>query len=88
MNQLDNNSPVIVLVFKNIVKFESIRSGFYISGLDKIMLPRTFRKLIAGTEIHRAWISGKIGRFSEFRDEGEIEHGICGYFNDNGLINS
>jgi hypothetical protein len=40
---------------------ENIPRFFFFLGYKQVELPRLFRKLIARTEIHKAWLSGITG---------------------------
>lgn len=43
----------------------SVYMQVYLIGHGGKVLPRALRKLIAGTEIHRAWLIGYMGFFGE-----------------------
>lgn len=37
----------------------------YLAGYKGKKMPRTLRKIIAGSELHRAWLMGYLGFFEE-----------------------
>lgn len=46
---------------------------FYLSGYEGQLLPRRWRRRIAGTKWHRAWLSGYMGIYHQ---EG-VFYGVC-----------
>ncbi|MBA1280442.1 hypothetical protein [Stutzerimonas stutzeri] len=50
---------------------------FFLAGYSGLLLPRAFRRLIAGTNIHRKWLAGDMGVFKEERAEGTVACGVC-----------
>ncbi len=42
-----------------------LHSHAYLAGYSGWSMPRLLRKLIAGSEIHRAWLLGWLGYFSQ-----------------------
>ena len=52
---------------------QDILQNFYLQGYQGIIWPRWLRRCIAGTEIHRAWLLGHLGFFSEAR----VSYGPC-----------
>lgn len=40
--------------------------------------PRGLRRIFAGTEFHRAWLSGRLGVFTDVKTGNR--HGVCGEY--------
>lgn len=55
----------------------SLNLRFYLAGYSGLLLPRAMRRLLARTNLHRAWLSGDMGVFTEERAEGMVACGVC-----------
>ena len=44
---------------------KAINQEFYLYGYQQKFISRRLRKMIAGTELHRAWLAGNMGVFIE-----------------------
>lgn len=55
----------------------SLNHRFYFAGYSGLLLPRALRRLLARTEMHRAWLAGDMGIFTEERWGEEVTCGVC-----------
>lgn len=55
----------------------SLNLRFYLAGYSGLLLPRAMRRLLARTNLHRAWLAGDVGVFKEERPEGMVACGVC-----------
>ncbi len=55
----------------------SLSLRFYLAGYSGLLLPRAMRRILARTKLHRAWLSGDMGVFTEERPEGMVACGVC-----------
>lgn len=44
---------------------QAIYLRMYLSGYSGRMLPVWLRRMVAGSELHRAWLSGRLGVFEQ-----------------------
>lgn len=50
---------------------------FFLAGYAGLLLPRAIRRLIARTNMHRAWLSGDMGVYNEYHNDEKIFSGVC-----------
>ncbi|MPQ69427.1 hypothetical protein [Pseudomonas sp. MWU12-2323] len=55
----------------------SMPTRFYLLGYTGYLLPRSLRRLLARTKLHRAWLAGDMGVFREARGGAELFCGVC-----------
>lgn len=55
----------------------SLNQRFYLAGYSGLLLPRAMRRILARTNLHRAWLAGDMGVFKEERPEGMVACGVC-----------
>lgn len=55
----------------------SMHTRFYLLGYSGYLLPRSLRRLLARTKVHRAWLAGDMGIFPPDRRGGEGATGVC-----------
>ncbi|MBA1280435.1 hypothetical protein [Stutzerimonas stutzeri] len=55
----------------------SLNLRFHLAGYSGLLLPRALRRLIAGSQMHRAWLQGDMGVHVEDLDGEWVFFGVC-----------
>jgi hypothetical protein len=55
----------------------SIPTRFFLLGYCGYLLPRIVRRMIAGTEYHRAWLAGDMGILRADQSPTGTKSGVC-----------
>ena len=55
----------------------TLNTRFFLLGYSGYLLPRPMRRLLARTQMHRAWLAGDMGIFKKKRFDKQPQMGVC-----------